>query len=95
MTSGQRGLAIGRLLLAVAVGVVLVEGFVYVAAPKSTGVEPVFGNPAGSVDGGVPAGLLTLAVAIVLVVVGLVWMIRIHRADPEPDQRNWRYRERD
>ena len=65
------------------------------AAPKSPGVEPVFGNPAGYRDDGVPAGLVTLATAIVLVVVGLVWMIRIYRADPEPDQRAWRYRERD
>jgi hypothetical protein len=28
-------------------------------------------------------------------IVGLVLMIRIYRADPEPDQRAWRYRERD
>jgi len=26
-------------------------------------------------------------------VAGLVWMIRIHRGDPEPDQHAWRYRE--
>ncbi len=29
------------------------------------------------------------------VAVGLVWMARIYRADPEPDQRAWRYRDRD
>jgi hypothetical protein len=39
--------------------------------------------------------VVVLGVAVVLIVVGLIWMIRIHRADPEPDQRAWRYRERD
>ena len=24
---------------------------------------------------------------------GLSWMIRIYRADPEPDERTWRYRQ--
>lgn len=32
------------------------------------------------------------ALAVVGVVVGLVWMVRIYRADPEPDQAAWRYR---
>jgi hypothetical protein len=26
------------------------------------------------------------------VIVGLAWMVRIYRADPEPDQHAWRYR---
>ena len=29
---------------------------------------------------------------VVGIIVGLVWMIRIYRADPEPDQHAWRYR---
>jgi hypothetical protein len=29
---------------------------------------------------------------VVGVIVGLAWMIRIHRANPEPDQHAWRYR---
>ena len=32
------------------------------------------------------------ALAVVGVIVGLVWMVRIYRADPEPDQQAWRYR---
>ena len=32
------------------------------------------------------------ALAVVGVIVGLVWMVRIYRADPEPDQKAWRYR---
>ena len=34
------------------------------------------------------------ALAVVGVIVGLVWMVRIYRADPEPDQKAWRYRAR-
>ena len=29
------------------------------------------------------------------ILIGFTWMVRIYRADPEPDQRAWRYRERD
>jgi hypothetical protein len=32
------------------------------------------------------------ALGVVGPIVGLVWMIRIYRADPEPDQHAWRYR---
>ncbi len=94
VTQGQRGRWIGRLLLAGAVGVVAVDAFLYVAAPKFMGGEPMFINPGGSGDG-VPSGVILLGVVVVMIVVGLVWMIRIHRADPEPDQHAWRYRERD
>ena len=27
--------------------------------------------------------------------IGCMWMVRIYRANPEPDQRSWRYRHRD
>ena len=26
--------------------------------------------------------------------IGFVWMVRIYRVNPEPDQRAWRYRDR-
>jgi hypothetical protein len=36
-----------------------------------------------------------LGVGAAGIIVGFAWMIRIYRADPEPDQRVWRYREFD
>jgi hypothetical protein len=30
--------------------------------------------------------------SVLSAIVGLVWMVRIHRSDPEPDKRAWRYR---
>jgi hypothetical protein len=35
-----------------------------------------------------------LGVAAASFVTGFIWMVRIYRCDPEPDQRAWRYRER-
>jgi hypothetical protein len=32
-------------------------------------------------------------VALALYILGLGWMVRIYRADPEPDRRSWRYRD--
>ena len=80
------------MLLAIAIGVVLADAFLFLAAPKFMGGEPMFINPSGD-RGGVPSSLVVLGVVAVLIVVGLVWMIRIHRADPEPDHHAWRYRE--
>jgi hypothetical protein len=46
--------------------------------------------------GGPRVGELIMVVGgLIGVAVGLVWMARIYRADPEPDQRAWRYRARD
>ena len=36
---------------------------------------------------------LTMAPGVVVAAVGLVWMIRIFRANPEPDTSAWRYRD--
>lgn len=88
MTRGQRGRRIGRALIAVAVGLTAATALLLVAAPH--GPSPMF------VPGWLEIATMGLyGVAITGLVVGLVWMIRIHRANPEPDQRAWRYRERD
>ena len=85
MTRGQTGRKWARveLIFAALLGFVVVP-FLYVAAPGSLG--------------GPPPDLPILCFAgagFVGFVVGFVWMVRIYRADPEPDQRAWRYRERD
>jgi hypothetical protein len=76
-----------RIEFVVAVLVVLFAAFLYIAAPQTGGMR--------SPD----SGLIRLTdVLLVLGVAGMVigfgWMIRIYRADPEPDQRSWRYRSR-
>ncbi len=88
LTPGQRGRRIGRVLIAVAVGLIVVTGSLWIVAPR--GPSPMF--LPGWIDF---ANLALSAVGITGIVVGLAWMIRIHRANPEPDQRAWRYRERD
>jgi hypothetical protein len=32
-------------------------------------------------------------IGFVMYFLGLGWMVRIYRADPEPDRRSWRYRD--
>jgi hypothetical protein len=32
-------------------------------------------------------------IGFVMYVLGLGWMVRIYRAEPEPDARSWRYRD--
>jgi hypothetical protein len=44
--------------------------------------------------GPVPVDAFLLLAGMTGILGGLVWMIRIHRADPEPDQHAWRYRSR-
>jgi hypothetical protein len=39
------------------------------------------------------AGPIPIIVGAAGVAVGLIWMIRILRADPEPDAAGWRYRD--
>jgi hypothetical protein len=84
----QRRLArarrLARVELAVAFGVSLFAGFLWVASPGMGGgfyLEPPL--------------LVRLIpwVWIIGVVVGIVWMIRIYRADPEPVETTWRYRD--
>jgi hypothetical protein len=84
MTRGQRGRDLARAELAIAAIVgFIVAPFLYVAAPGFTG-PPSPDVPIVGFAGLAAAGIL----------IGFTWMVRIYRADPEPDQRAWRYRER-
>ena len=67
------------------VGFVLAP-FLYVAAPG--GIEPMFSTPDWQKTALVGVGFAGI-------LFGFLWMVRIYRADPEPDQRAWRYRDRD
>ena len=63
--------------------------FVGIIAPAIAFVA----SPGTMYDGGTPSWLFVVPLlGGVGVIVGLVWMVRIHRSDPEPDQRAWRYR---
>ena len=85
MTRGQRGRNLARAELAgAAILGFVIAPFLYVAAPGFMGPPPPHWQVIGSLVGGA-AGIL----------IGFAWMVRIYRADPEPDQMVWRYRERD
>lgn len=64
-----------------AILVSLAAGFLWIAAP-------------GFMGGANPYEPWLPLIALAGVVVGFVWMVRIYRADPEPDQKIWRYRDR-
>ena len=84
MTRGQLGRTLARVELGVAAGTgFVVAPFSYVAAPGFTGPPPPDWQVIGS-----------LVVGAAGIMIGFFWMVRIYRADPEPDQRVWRYRER-
>ena len=87
-TRGQRGRNLARAELAGAafLGFVLAP-FLYLAAPGEI-AHPMFGTPDWQ-----KTALAGIGFAGILL--GFLWMVRIYRADPEPDQRAWRYRERD
>jgi hypothetical protein len=70
-------------MIAMAVIAIAGTAFLIVSAPRFMGGDPMEGSPWRYAH---------LVVAGVGIIVGLVWMIRIYRADPEPDQHAWRYR---
>jgi hypothetical protein len=80
----QRARNLIRAELAIALAVPVVTAFLYVAAPSFPG-------------GGMfePPLIETLVpwAGVGLFIVGLVWMIRLSRPDPEPGERSWRYRD--
>jgi hypothetical protein len=84
MTRGQLGRSLARVELAVAAfsGFVLAP-FLFLAQPGFMG-PPL---PDWQIIG-------PLVVAAAGILIGFTWMVRIYRADPEPDQRAWRYRDR-
>ncbi len=74
-----------RAELALAVVVPILAGFLFVAAPafwggRSTGMYAIVET------------LLAIA-AVVGVLVGFAWMIRLSRPDPEAGERSWRFRD--
>jgi hypothetical protein len=78
-----RDFARAELAIAAIIGFVIAP-FLYVATPGFMGPPPPDWQTIG-----------TPVVAAAGIVIGFCWMVRIYRADPEPDQRAWRYRERD
>ena len=88
MTRGQLGRSVARVELAVVAfsGFVLAP-FLYVTAPGPI-AEPIFLGPGWHETE-------LAGIAVVSYLIGFVWMVRIYRANPEPDQGAWRYRERD
>jgi hypothetical protein len=92
MTRGQRGRATGRAMIALAIVAIGVTVLMLISAPGTMG-GTMYDTPPSL--GPIPVGVLLALIGVVGPIVGLVWMIRIHRADPEPDQHAWRYRSHD
>jgi hypothetical protein len=90
MTRGQRGRWIGRGLIAIAILAIGLAVIGFIAAPGFSS-----GLGTGMRFGPIPFDAFVLLAGMTGLMGGLVWMIRIHRADPEPDQHAWRYRSRD
>jgi hypothetical protein len=78
---GLRGRQVGRLIqLAALPGFAMLFG--WIAQPGYMDVMPV------------PWYVPYIPfIGIVMYFLGLGWMVRIYRADPDPDARNWRYRD--
>ncbi len=80
----RRGRASARSLFAVVIVLVTFVAFLFLSLPNM-------------IRGYFEPGLIVLiapGLGILGVMVGLAWMIRILRADPEPDSSSWRYRDR-
>jgi hypothetical protein len=73
-----------RAELTLAIAVPVIVGFMWVAAPGGT--QPMFYNQPLIVT------LLPL-VGFVGFIVGIFWMLRLSRPDPEAGERTWRYRD--
>jgi len=57
----------------------------------------LFLSPPNTIGGYIEPGLIEWiapGLGILGILVGLAWMVRIIRADPEPDSSAWRYRDR-
>jgi hypothetical protein len=75
-----------RAELAIALAVPVFAGFLYVAAPTFS--RGLFWKPS-LIETLVPW------IGVGLFIIGLVWMIRLSRADAEAGERSWRYRDFD
>ncbi len=80
---GLRGRRQARLMLAIAIGLDAFAALLLINAPRGMGGG--FGPPS------VVQWLVPIA-GVVLNVIGLAWMIRIYRSDPEAHPSFWRFR---
>jgi hypothetical protein len=80
----QRAHFLTRAELAIAIAAPLIAGFLYVASPGVIGV--MFSEPP------LLASLIPW-VAVAAYVVGISWMIRLSRPNPEAGETTWRYRD--
>jgi protein-S-isoprenylcysteine O-methyltransferase Ste14 len=82
----RRGRRVARALFAEAIGLVVLLAFLFVAAPNTIG--PMM-RPSWFVAA---MGMIVPGAGVLGLIIGLAWMWRILRANPEPDSRSWRYR---
>ena len=80
----KRGRALGRMMILGALVVLAIPAFFFIAAPNFTAMSL---HEPGALQVALPV------VGVAGLVIGFVWMVRIFRADPEPDAKSWRYRD--
>jgi hypothetical protein len=82
----RRGRRIARLIFAEGVSFAAVAGFVMIIATSN--------QRGGYIAGPGLMPWIGPGLGVLGILVGLAWMVRILRADPEPDSSAWRYRDR-
>lgn len=83
----RRGRRVARALFAEAIFLIWLLAFLIFIGPQTMG-GPMM-RPSGFAAA---VGMIVLGAGVLGLVIGLAWMWRILRADPEPDSRSWRYR---
>jgi hypothetical protein len=83
---GLRGRRTAQVMLQVAIVIDALVAFLFIAGPQSI----------GAIQFGPPSILewLVPVVGVALNLIGLVWMVRIYRADPEAHPSFWRFHRR-
>ena len=79
----RSGRAAARTMLIGVVMVLGIVGFLFIAAPNGSGTTVSYSGP---------LAILVPAAGVLGLIIGLGFMVRILRADPEPDTKAWRYR---
>ena len=82
---GLRGRRLARLMLAIAIGLDSFVVLLFLNWPHTSG--PMYAEPPDRL-----VMWLIPAVGVVVNVIGLAWMIRIYRSDPEAHPSFWRFR---
>ena len=80
---GLAGRRLARRILFTALALDAFVAFLLLSAPSNIG--PMFDAPPSP-----PLWIVTAAFGILMNIVGLAWMVRILRADPEGPPRSWR-----